>query len=69
MIAIQLIYNVNMPLMKKATVNPKSRKWFKASLKQVRHYGPINFPPIKWVVIIIRNAAEHDECQHIREVI
>jgi hypothetical protein len=33
-------------------------KWFKAALKQVRHYGPTRFPPIKWVAVIINNDAE-----------
>jgi len=36
-------------------------KWFKASLKQIRRFGPTKFPPIKWVAVIICNAAEHKD--------
>jgi hypothetical protein len=32
--------------------------WFKAALKQIRHFGPTKFPPIKWVAVIINNDAE-----------
>lgn len=33
-------------------------KWFRAALDQVRHSGPKQFPPIKWVVVMILNRAE-----------
>jgi hypothetical protein len=33
-------------------------KWFKAALKQIRHFGPTKFPPIKWIAVIINNDAE-----------
>lgn len=33
-------------------------KWFKAAIDQVRHSGPKEFPPIKWVVVMILNRAE-----------
>jgi hypothetical protein len=33
-------------------------KWFEAALDQVRHSGPREFPPIKWVVVMILNRAE-----------
>jgi hypothetical protein len=33
-------------------------KWFEASLKQIRRFGPTKFPPIKWVAVIINNDAE-----------
>jgi hypothetical protein len=36
----------------------KEAKWFKAALKQIRHFGPTKFPPIKWVAVIINNDAE-----------
>lgn len=36
-------------------------KWFKAALKQIRHFGPAKFPPIKWVAVIICNVAEHKD--------
>ena len=39
----------------------KEPKWFGESLKQIRHYGPERFPPIKWVAIIIKNRAEHKD--------
>jgi hypothetical protein len=35
--------------------------WFKASLNQVRHFGPTKFPPIKWVAVIVCNVAEHND--------
>jgi hypothetical protein len=37
---------------------PKS---FKAALKQVRHSGPKEFPPIKWVAIIIYNRGDYKD--------
>jgi hypothetical protein len=39
----------------------KEPKWFKAALKQVRHYGPTRFPPIKWVAVLICNVAAHND--------
>jgi hypothetical protein len=33
-------------------------KWFEAALDQVRHSGPKEFPPIKWVAVMISNRAE-----------
>ena len=34
-------------------------KWFKTSLKQIRHSGPKAFPPIEWIAVIIDNRAEY----------
>jgi hypothetical protein len=39
----------------------KEAKWFKAALKQLRHFGPTKFPPIRWVAVIIGNEAEHKD--------
>ena len=33
-------------------------KWFKVSLKQIRSSGPKEFPPLKWIAVIIINRAE-----------
>jgi hypothetical protein len=35
--------------------------WFKASLKQIRHYGPEKFPPLKWIAVIISNYGEYKD--------
>jgi hypothetical protein len=35
--------------------------WFKASLKQIRHYGPEKFPPLKWIALIIVNDGEYKD--------
>ena len=35
--------------------------WFKASLEQIRHFGPKKFPAIKWIAVTIRNVAEHKD--------
>jgi hypothetical protein len=32
-------------------------KWFKESLKQIRHSGPQKFPSLKWIAVIIVNRA------------
>jgi hypothetical protein len=37
----------------------KEAGWFKAALEQLRLSGPTNFPPIKWVAVIIKNRSEH----------
>jgi hypothetical protein len=35
----------------------KESAWFKAALKQIRHFGLTKFPPIQWVAVIIKNRA------------
>jgi hypothetical protein len=35
--------------------------WFKAALLQIRGYGRSQFPPAKWVAVIVLNRAEHKD--------
>src|SRR5207237_4319939 len=37
--------------------------WFEEAVLQVRSYGAQAFPPIKWVIVVIANRAEHKDAK------